>query len=859
MDKYEVLKQYFGYDAFRQGQEMLIDSILAGRDTLGVMPTGAGKSICYQVPALMMDGITLVISPLISLMKDQVGALNQAGIHAAYLNSSLSSAQYFKALDYARAGRYPIIYVAPERLATDAFLDFALHAKIAMVAVDEAHCVSQWGQDFRPSYLKIVEFIERLPVRPVVSAFTATATKEVRDDIIDILMLRDPAVASTGFDRPNLYFGVMSPKDKYATLLNYLERHRGESGIIYCLTRKNVEEVCMRLIKDGFPATRYHAGLSDAERRTNQDDFIYDRSPVMVATNAFGMGIDKSNVRFVVHYNMPKNMESYYQEAGRAGRDGEPAECILLYGGQDVVTNQTFIEYNQDNQELDPVTKQIVMERDRERLKKMTFYCFTNECLRDYILRYFGEYGGNYCGNCGNCLSQFEEVDVTEIARGLIGCVESSRQRYGVNVIMDTVHGANTAKIRNYRMDGNPYYGELAKVPTYKLRQVVNYLLLNGYLSSTNDEYAIVKLTEKSGEVLRGEEQVLMKMAREQDHPAKVKKGKKGRTGPAAGAEFTQAEETLFEKLRALRAEIAREEKVPPYIVFSDKTLTHMCILKPGTKAEMLEVSGVGAFKYDKYGERFLECVKVEKESMGERKETGADRGFAAELSGGTERRTAEARHGEERKDRGREESVRRAGASRSFDSADGLGYEDGGLPDESYYEPDDLYFSSDSDEYGDWTIDDAMSAWESAATEPPSPGQAGTVRREEPPASPSPAKKKKSKTAKVEFAMTRELAEQIHFSEQATLSDFVGQINDLRDEDAMKRLTIKSVEEKLNADGYFEEQFIGGMKRKKLTGAGESFGIVAEKRLSEKGNEYDVFYYTEKAQRGIVEWLLEV
>ena len=445
---------------------------------------------------------------------------------------------------------------------------------------------------------------------------------------------------------------------------------------------------------------------------------------------------------------------------------------------------------------------------------------------------------------------------MTEIARGLIGCVESSRQRYGVNVIMDTVHGANTAKIRNYRMDGNPYYGELAKVPTYKLRQVVNYLLLNGYLSSTNDEYAIVKLTEKSGEVLRGEEQVLMKMAR-------VKKEKKGRTGPAAGAEFTQAEETLFEKLRALRAEIAREEKVPPYIVFSDKTLTHMCILKPGTKAEMLEVSGVGAFKYDKYGERFLECVKVEKESMGERKETGAamdaDRGFAAELSGGTERRTAEARHVEERKDKGREESVRRAGAGRSFDSADGLGYEDGGLPDESYYEPDDLYFSSDSDEYGDWTIDDAMSAWESAATEPPSPGQAGTVRREEPPASPSPAKKKKSKTAKVEFAMTRELAEQIHFSEQATLSDFVGQINDLRDEDAMKRLTIKSVEEKLNADGYFEEQFIGGMKRKKLTGAGESFGIVAEKRLSEKGNEYDVFYYTEKAQRGIVEWLLEV
>ena len=609
MTKDEILRQYFGYSQFRQGQETLIDSILAGKDTLGIMPTGAGKSICYQVPALMMEGITLVISPLISLMKDQVGALNAAGIHAAYLNSSLTPGQYMKALNFARQGRYPIIYVAPERLMTDAFLDFALNARISMVAVDEAHCVSQWGQDFRPSYLKIVEFIDQLKTRPVVSAFTATATSQVREDIVRILKLREPTVLTTGFDRANLYFAVKSPKDRYASMVNDLERHRGESGIIYCLTRKTVEEVCGKLIKDGFPATRYHAGLSDEERRRNQDDFIYDRSPIMVATNAFGMGIDKSNVRYVIHYNMPKNMESYYQEAGRAGRDGEPAECILIYGGQDVVTNQMFIEHNQENDALDPETRAIVMEQDRERLKKMTYYCFTNECLRDYILRYFGEYGGNYCGNCSNCLTQFETVDVTELAKGIVGCVESSRQRYGINVIIDTVHGANTAKIRGYRMDENPHYGGLAKVPAYKLRQVFNYLLLEGYLSLTNDEFAIVKLTEKSRGLLGGEETVFMKMAKEQEPAAKVQKMRRGRAGAAAG-EMGEGEQSLFERLRALRTQIAREEKVPPYIVFSDKTLVDMCMKKPRTKAEMLAVSGVGEFKYGKYGERFLECVR---------------------------------------------------------------------------------------------------------------------------------------------------------------------------------------------------------------------------------------------------------
>ena len=605
-EKYQILKQYFGYEDFRPGQEKLIDSILSGRDVLGILPTGAGKSLCFQIPALIMEGITLVISPLISLMKDQVASLNQVGIHAAFLNSSLTYGQYQKALAFAAEGRYKIIYVAPERLETAEFLSFALHAKISMVAVDEAHCVSQWGQDFRPSYLKITDFVDKLPVRPIISAFTATATKEVREDMIDILMLRDPVLVTTGYDRPNLYLGVQTPKDKYSALKQFVEMHPGQCGIIYCLTRKLVEEVCVRLEDDGFSVTRYHAGLSDKERREDQDDFIYDRKQIIVATNAFGMGIDKSNVRYVVHYNMPKNLESYYQEVGRCARDGEPGECILFYSGQDVVTNQRFIEYNQDNEELDDFTRAIVMERDRERLKKMTYYCFTNECLRDYILRYFGEYGSNYCGNCSNCLSQFETVDVTVEAEKITECVKTSRQRYGINVILDTVHGANTAKIRQYKMDKNPCYGTLAKVPVWRLRQIFNHLLLEEYLTTTSDEYMLVKLTGKSDSLLEGEVQISMKMAKEQEKPEKTTVKKKKRT---AGVLLSNEQEVLFEKLRQLRMEIAKEEKVPPYIVFSDKTLVHMCQVRPENKAQMLKVSGVGEFKYQKYGESFLEVI----------------------------------------------------------------------------------------------------------------------------------------------------------------------------------------------------------------------------------------------------------
>ena len=426
-------------------------------------------------------------------MKDQVTALNQAGVHAAYLNSSLTTAQYYKALGYAREGRYPIIYVAPERLMTETFLDFAMHVDIAMLAIDEAHCISQWGQDFRPSYLKIVDFIEKLPRRPVVSAFTATATKEVRDDIIDILQLQNPVMLTTGFDRKNLYFAVETPKDRYAAIRAYLEAHPGQGGIIYCLTRRNVEEICEKLIRDGFSVTRYHAGLSDAERQKNQDDFIYDRTPVIIATNAFGMGIDKSNVRYVIHYNMPQSMENYYQEAGRAGRDGENSQCILLFSLQDVMIDRMLLD-NKDFSDVDEEDEYLIRQRDIRRLQTMEGYCKTTGCLRNYILEYFGEKTSGPCDNCGNCHREYHEVDMTAEAKWVVNCVAETRGRYGLTIVLGTLMGAKRARLRELRMDQYKSYGALSGHSEAELRTLISQMTEMGYLYQTQEKYSVLKL-----------------------------------------------------------------------------------------------------------------------------------------------------------------------------------------------------------------------------------------------------------------------------------------------------------------------------------------------------------------------------
>ena len=599
-DKYETLKQYFGYDTFRAGQEELIDGVLTGKDVLGVMPTGAGKSLCFQLPALMMDGITLVVSPLISLMKDQVNSLNQSGIRSAYFNSSLTPAQYRLALERARQGAYKIIYAAPERLLTGEFLDFAQNADISFVSVDETHCVSQWGQDFRPSYLKIPEFIAALPKRPVVGAFTATATAQVRDDVVRLLGLRDPVVVTTGFDRGNLYFEVDKPRDKFSALLRFWHENEGKSGIVYCSTRKAVEEICDGLIQEGCPATRYHAGLSDAERRKNQDDFIFDRAPVMVATNAFGMGIDKSNVKFVVHYNMPKNIESYYQEAGRAGRDGEPARCILFYSGRDVRTNMFFIENSRGNEELDEKTRALVAQRDRERLKAMTFYCFTNDCLRAYILRYFGESSPDYCGNCGNCVRGAVETDITKDAQKILSCVKRAGERFGAKAITSVLQGKKDDKrVLQYGLSSLSTFGIMEDTPENVIYDEIRFLEREGYLNVAHGEYPVLSVAKKACDVLFKGKPLTMKMLKEKG-PAAHRKTK---------AEIAPVNPHLFEKLKTIRNKIANAQGVPAYIIFSDATLRDMCARLPRSRAELLEVSGIGVKKAERYGERFLAAL----------------------------------------------------------------------------------------------------------------------------------------------------------------------------------------------------------------------------------------------------------
>ena len=613
MDKLNTLKKYFGYTAFREGQEILIDNILQGRDALGIMPTGAGKSICYQIPALLMPGITLVISPLISLMKDQVQALNQAGVHAAYINSSLSESQISRALRLAAGGQYKIIYVAPERLETYEFLQFAQKAEISMLTVDEAHCISQWGQDFRPSYLKIVQFIRHLDKRPVISAFTATATENVKEDIVCVLGLREPYVLVTGFDRKNLYFAVETPAGKDRYVRDYIREHDQESGIIYCATRKNVDRLYDRLLAEGVPAARYHAGLDSEERRQSQEDFIYDKSPVMIATNAFGMGIDKSNVRYVIHYNMPQSLENYYQEAGRAGRDGERAECILLYSAQDVMINRFLLDNKEQKGEYTREELDAIGERDEERLRSMIYYCLTTDCLRRYILRYFGEKGMESCGNCRNCLREYEETDVTGAAVKIIAGIREMRQRYGINVVAGMLAGEDRARLREYGVNGYEAFGSLKELREGEIKEIINRMLVENLLVMTNDKYAVLKLTEQSDGVVSGKVSVILKKAKRD--PAREKEAGAGKRSGSAKVRRSDILNSrgleLFEQLRTLRAQIAREENVPPYIVFSDKTLVDMCVKVPLGRNDMLTVSGVGENKFARYGERFLNEIQT--------------------------------------------------------------------------------------------------------------------------------------------------------------------------------------------------------------------------------------------------------
>lgn len=634
----DTLKRYFGYSSFRPGQERMVSAILSGCDALGVMPTGAGKSICYQVPALMLPGLTLVVSPLVSLMADQVRALKAAGARPSYLNSTLTPAQQNTVLKRASEGWYQIMYVAPERLADPRFLAFARAAAgpggigIPLVAVDEAHCVSQWGQDFRPSYLEIASFVAALPQRPVLAAFTATATERVRADISTMLGLRAPQMVTTGFDRPNLYFEVqeLGDKAKVAWVRDYVRSHAQESGIVYCATRKKVDELAQDLMHElaplGVRVGHYHAGLSTEERRVNQEGFITDAIPVIVATNAFGMGIDKPNVRYVIHLNAPESIEAYYQEAGRAGRDGDPAGCVLLWNGADFNLRRRLIDRDPGDVELDEGQREQAKRNRFRLLSQMEGYCRTTDCLRAYILRYFGEderdregagpapAGARGCGNCSNCLTPFEADDVTEAARAIMRFVSRNPGRFGKALIADVLHGANTERIRSLRLDSDSEYGKLAELPIARVRDTVEQLIGSGYLTVSMGQYPVIGMGDLGLAALNSPEEFAFS----------IKRRKRGRAGSERArravdllrdeAAFDSKprigdDSELFERLRALRRELAEWRDVPPYIVCSDKTLRGLCRQRPATREELLEVSGIGERKADEFGEAFLKAI----------------------------------------------------------------------------------------------------------------------------------------------------------------------------------------------------------------------------------------------------------
>ncbi|AKL98446.1 DNA helicase RecQ [Endomicrobium proavitum] len=603
--KLQVLKEYFGHQSFRSVQEELIDATLAGRDALGIMPTGAGKSVCFQVPAVLFDGITIVISPLISLMKDQTASLTQNGIKSAYINSSLTPAQTKKILDNALAGEYKLIYIAPERLDYDGFLNFTRKIKISMVTIDEAHCVSQWGQDFRPSYTKIAGFVSGINPRPIVSAFTATATPRVRKDIVDILELNAPQISVASFDRANLKFDVRHPVKKFNELIEILKDKKDKSGIIYCLTRKTVDDLTEKLKAAGFNAASYHAGLTTKQRHANQDDFIFDRVNIIVATNAFGMGIDKSNVSFVIHYNMPKDIESYYQEAGRAGRDGSPADCIVLYSGQDIMTN-LFLINNSDGREYETPEDELYLKSlERERLKEMDQYCNTNECLRHYILKYFGEIPSwNECANCGNCNAESKMEDITILSQKILSCVVRMQGNFGKNFVMDVLRGSKAEKIISFGFNKLSTYGICAESKE-KLKDVINFLTINKFLATTNTEFPVLKLGARAAEILKDKIKVEMKVSTAQKVEA-ADIVSKYKDKPDKNIVINKE---LFEALKRLRQTIAAQQNVPAYIIFPNTALIDMCGKLPKTKEEFSQISGVGSQKLEKYGDIFVKTI----------------------------------------------------------------------------------------------------------------------------------------------------------------------------------------------------------------------------------------------------------